>query len=470
MNDIEKYTIPTGDPFVDIGGYAIEEFSKWTKSSDIMDLISQVTDIYVDKWEAKINSFFLNSKITNPSIKMERKKEETIKYFQSLLENSIEHKIGFCRITGMKTELYSARRENSIITGSGSFVNFHHCFESGIMISKEALIRFYFVPFACELLQTGVDPNSKYTIIHSNNPNLTKFFARKTVSCNMQNLSSNTSTGVLKSDCKSPGTTLFRFIDNVMSKKKDTLKDIENSLTLYHFTNFGSSPEIKIYNIDAPVFRFYQTMHLIAYKEDWNKFVSQYYNNRKYNGAKWNKETEKIEWGTKKEIQEFDKKEYQCWSNRIYTKLMNDQSILREMKEWYSKERFNFKIVEIYQIGIRNMKRETIDKINQIADCILQINDEREIKKVITNLNKAKSGFELRRFIVQNVVIKNYKKNSEDDPILTVKEYSEYLFSDSEFWSEIRDVLLIAIYQRLHEKNIKIEIDEENLEIESDEE
>jgi len=464
MNEIERYTIPTGDPFADIGGYAIEEFSKQTQNCNIMELISQVTDIYVDKWEAKLNTFFLNSKITQPAFKAEKKKEETIKYFQSFFENTAEHKMGFCRITGEETELYQAGRDNSILSGSGTFVNFHHFFEPGIMVSKEALIRFHFVPFACELLQ------GRIAIIQSNNPEITKFFAQNNVSRNIRNLGSNTSTGILKSDYRSPGTALFRFIDSVISGKENTLKDKENSLTLYHFTNFGASPEIKIYNIYAPVFRFYQMMHLTEYKEDWNKFVSQYYYNSEYKGAKWNKETEKIEWGTKKEIQKFGEKEYQCWSNRIYTKLMNEQSILREMREWCSKEKFNFKIVEIYQIGIRNMKSETIIKINQIADCILRTNDESEIKKIITNLNKAKSGSELRQFIIKKVVIKNYEQNPEDGPVLTVKEYVEYLFSDSRFWPEIRDILLIAIYQRLHERNIKIEIDEEILEIESDDE
>ena len=47
--------------------------------------------------------------------------------------------------------------------------------------------------------------------------------------------------------------------------------------------------------------------------------------------------------------------------------------------------------------------------------------------------------------------------DGNSEPIITVQDYTEYLFPEDNFWKEIRDVLLIAIYQRLHEKAIKVE-------------
>ena len=36
------------------------------------------------------------------------------------------------------------------------------------------------------------------------------------------------------------------------------------------------------------------------------------------------------------------------------------------------------------------------------------------------------------------------------------KDYTDYLFPDTDSWKETRDVLLIAIYERLHDRNIDI--------------
>ena len=112
------------------------------------------THIYVDCWDEKINTFFLNSKITGPAFNTaEKKKKETQNYFMNLLNDTAPHIEGYCRITGHKTNLFPAGRDNSRLSGSSTFVNFHHSFDAGLMLSKEMLIRCHFIPLACEQMQ-----------------------------------------------------------------------------------------------------------------------------------------------------------------------------------------------------------------------------------------------------------------------------------------------------------------------------
>ena len=56
-------------------------------------------------------------------------------------------------------------------------------------------------------------------------------------------------------------------------------------------------------------------------------------------------------------------------------------------------------------------------------------------------------------------VSKNYAIGN-DEAIVTVEDYTNYLFPEGSSWMETRDVLLIYIYQKLHEKNIKMVIAE----------
>ena len=104
------------------------------------------------------------------------------------------------------------------------------------------------------------------------------------------------------------------------------------------------------------------------------------------------------------------------------------------------------------------MKKETISKIEQMADFILKSNNEQGIRKAIKKLDGVKNSYLLRRFILKDIVAKYYNEGNKE-AIITIEDYTDYLFPDTDSWKETRDVLLIAIYQKLHEKNLHIEAD-----------
>lgn len=72
----------------------------------------------------------------------------------------------------------------------------------------------------------------------------------------------------------------------------------------------------------------------------------------------------------------------------------------------------------------------------------------------------------LRRFVIKDVVAKYYNE-AHEEAIVTVEDYANYLFPDVSSWQEMRDVLLIAIFQKLHERNqfIGQELNEEDEEL-----
>jgi len=208
----EKLWSPSGDVFADAGGYALKYLSERYPDKDILELIEYATDIYVNKWGGKLNSFFLNSTITQPAFKGDKKKTETKNYFLSLLNENYPNIDGVCRILGIKTKLFSAGRNNSILTGSGTFVNFHHHFEDGMMLSKEALIRLYFLPLATEML-TG-----RLCVVSSSNSVISELFSYDCCERNFANIAQNVSEGVLMNPSKNPSTAIFRFLDKILLK------------------------------------------------------------------------------------------------------------------------------------------------------------------------------------------------------------------------------------------------------------
>lgn len=85
----------TGDPFVDAGGFALEEFASHFPDLDILEMIVKATNIYVDWWDAKIDSFFLNSKITQSAFRSKQKKKKKQKNIFVVYWKKLEEKKGY---------------------------------------------------------------------------------------------------------------------------------------------------------------------------------------------------------------------------------------------------------------------------------------------------------------------------------------------------------------------------------------
>lgn len=452
--DYKWLTHPTGDPFADTGGYVIEYLAEKDPEKDILELIEDVTNLYVNNWNAKINAFFLNSKITQPAFKSDRKISETVKYYENLIDNEIESENGFCRLSGENTQLFCAGRDNTLLSGSGTFVNFHHCFQEGIMLSKEMLIRMHFIPLGTILLE------GKVAVIISNDKTITKYFIEQNIKNNFQKIAVNSSDiGVVKSEYNNPANAIFSFVDSVIHKTK-LYKEIENpiSLRLFHFTNFGANPEVKIYQIPATVFAFYAFCTQGKYLKDWNCFIRSQYFNSKHKGAVYNLNTECFEEKKKGEKKSTDINVYKTWTNFVYDRLLKGISILKDFMRWSRRHKIDFKIIEVYQEKIGFMKKETIEKIKEMANFITQNENEDVIKKSIKALDGARNPYLLRRFIIKNLVAENYTQGNEK-ALVSLDDYVNYLFPDGNSWQEIRDMLIIAIYQNMHKLNLNIEIE-----------
>lgn len=449
----DKLWNPSGDPFVDAGGYALKFFSEKFPDKDIMALIEYATDIYVDRWDSKINPIFLNSTITQPAFKPNKKKSETLLFFRSLIEERSPAVEGTCRVLGVKTKLFPAGRNLSVLSGSGTFVNFHHFFEEGLMLSKEALIRYHFLPLGCELLQGNI------CVISSNLPKTTELYVRDCCTRTLMNIGQNSSSGILKNESHTTSTAVFRFIDKLLAKY--TQYDNKESISLYHFTNFGASPDLTVYTLPFQTFYFYVLSQRNDCREQWNKFVSHYYRTSELKNIKFDEEKSSYIGFDKKEEKIIDETQYKYWFNTIYDYMLKGKSILPQILSWSKTNTFSLQLFENYLILVRNMKNETLNKLHEIATFILQNTPETDIKKMIVSLNAINSASLLRRFILK-IVEKNYALGNEE-AIVTVADYTNYLFPETRSWLETRDVLLIYIYQMLHERKIKVEIEESDI-------
>lgn len=62
------------------------------------------------------------------------------------------------------------------------------------------------------------------------------------------------------------------------------------------------------------------------------------------------------------------------------------------------------------------MKKESIDKIEQIADFITACNDCLIIEKAIKKLDSVTNSYLLRRFVLKDIIAKNYEEGNKYNP------------------------------------------------------
>lgn len=440
------FTKPVGDPFADTGGFVLQYLQERDipkPDASVLEVVEWAAERYVKQWDAKLDSFFLNSTLTHNSVKGQQKVTKTVSYFRSLFEGTNDEGVkGFCRISGQQGWVYPAGRHNALLVGSKAFFNFHHHHEDGVLMCKEMLVRIFFVPLAA--LQIG----NRLAVVVSNRPELTQALVEKRVKENLNRFGTRTSTGVLKSEFNLTVNALFDLADEVMEvKEEDFDNDEAVELTLFHFTNFGQSPEVDIHHLPADVFDFYRSCNSPELKAGWLRFVHNFYRNK---SSDYDVASDTFRMQEKGETVTVPQEQFRRWRNTVYERLLQRKTIQPQMIHWLMKKRqpLDKRVIRYYHIKVLNMTPKTVDKIRDVAGFI--ISRPERLKRTLASLRKAQRPFEFRNTLLKLVEDNYSEKNKE--PLFTVDEYIQDIAPDDIHWREIRDLLLITVYQKLHEE------------------
>lgn len=254
------YTSITGDPFADTGGDVVRFLYELYPDKSIVELVEYVTDVYINKFDCKLNAYFLNHPLTQAAWGKNRRRSETLKYYHSLLEGRVGYQ-GTCSISGENGVVFNATRGNSILTGSKTFVNFHANLNSGIPMSKEIIIRMYFAPLG--MIRFG----KNIINIRSNNEKVNRCF----VDSNCKNNLLESSTEFAYIEGMDYGGCIFNFLNNVLKNGYDDNKAL--ALNIYKFSNYAASPGIEIDIVDQRLFSFYKYVYN---NDQWWSFIETY--------------------------------------------------------------------------------------------------------------------------------------------------------------------------------------------------
>lgn len=420
----------TGNPFVDSGIWAICEWSGRKKPEDIKiedvgKIAHDVIPIYLSlEWSKSLYSVFPNNAVTNPSVKNKDKKlleslEKLIGQVESLEKSE---KSGNCISCG-KYNVEQTRTKTEIpLIGSGTLINFFPYGQQGADYCPACTLAVQFSPlvfYAC----------GKLLLIHSNSNKVMHYWAEKAVKDIRRQILANSYSGCFDEGYKNPVNALFHIIEDIIIQYDEDWVEENPSINMYHFTNFNQGPDLDIYRVPTPVFRFLACVKDPEWFTEWKKIVRRGYFN-------WDK------------IKEGD--DYKNRGNSVYINLLKGRSIVKYFIDNKNRQVYgDWELLEFYLKEVRNMGSKRLDTLKRVGDSLSEyIKDTQNIRR-LNQLEMASNFASFRNQL--RLIEKDRITRSVQDPLFTLEEFMEDLFPEGNLgWRETQDLLLFRIYENLH--------------------
>lgn len=464
----------TGHPFVDAGLAAIliyveKENPEDLITEDIERMIEFTSKLYVgDEWSRYLTRIYRNNNpilMLNPSMKRDKTSEKLktslIGLFNLSNSKAENTKCQICgknmKISGLElrellhTKSVSKPKE---ITGdifpllsSGELRNFFPLGNPmGADICAQCLFLSQLMPIGSYAIQNkkgtvmGVLSVSSYPYDH-----MIEIIKEAVENSRYQNLFSNSR------DFKRPENFFFRKIVEITRKIEIGRGFWKNTVvTLYYFLNGnrGGEQRIRILNIPTSALNFVAFAAEIDY-DGWKNILNMGWFIK--NDLKDNKSFKDLEKG---------------YSNKIYEKLLNEESILNFFSNSRKKKvNAKWRLLEFYCLEVLDLDQNALDFIKDVGDRIVGTIEplkDNKLRKTVRELENSKRLYQFENFFIRLEKIR--QTEGLPDALLSFDEFSRLLTQYGEeinfSWHAVKNLLLFRIYEKLHNRLIKEDLNE----------
>ena len=446
-----------GNPFVDAGVSGICEWLGRTvqpeqiTEEDLREVVKEIVPIMrpsdnkkpeLHGWKNWISIFTNNHKLTNPSIKSDQR----VPQFKDLLLTHIDkveelNQAGNCIGCGRRDANTWLSRTGVPLTGWGN-CNYFSFFAEGAGYCSACAFAVQMSPLV--FMATA----GKFLTLHSNSWKALRSWARVCVEDVRQQHLKKEIEGCYNPGYANPRNGMF-YMARRMLNDQEMRPDEDISMQVYCWTNYIQGPELEIFYMPAPVFKFLRFVYQSEFYTAWQEIVRSGYF---------------VNWGKVK-----SEEDYKNHTNRVYENLLQNISILGSfLNKRLRKTRGNWQLLSLYLQEVKTMEQTRLEKIKQVGDLIAECIRESESDRRLIRLERAKSYEACRNVLLY--VIRERIKQGTSVPLFSLDDYVEHLFPEHEDftatpWRETRDLLLFRIYEQLHtwlQEHGYVDFDEEN--------
>ena len=428
-----------GNPFVDAGVCGICEWlgrsvqPEQITKDDLEEVVNDIAPMMqTDTGWGNLHSIFPNSVLTNPAYskrdRLELLKEECIHYLDTICELN---ETGDCMGCGRRNANNFLLKKDIPLTGSGPLRNFFPTFAEGAGYCSACAFAIQLSPLV--FMATG----GQFLTLHSNSWNALKSWAKVCIGeVRKQQLQQNI-TGCFNPGYANPRNGMF-YMAREMTQYQEMRPDENIPMQVYCFRNYNDKPELEVFYMPAPVFKFLRIVYMSKFNTAWQEIVRAGY-------GKINRD--KVE----------SEEDYKNRINRVYENLLQGRSIVASFLDRRArKSRGNWELLSLYLKEVREMNELRLNAIKKVGDYIADSIQKTNKVSRLRNLERARNYPTCRNIL--RYVIRDRIREGENEPLFSLDEYVEHLFpesSDYPIWSETRDLLTFRIYEKLHDWLVK---------------
>lgn len=441
------FSKPVGDPMVEIGRLGLIEFCGEDRFENFDELrlhVEKLFNIYTFQTSGRIGQVFSsNSKFTHNSTgkDLNERIKQAIELYDTLIQENFE---GYCITCGKQNNLCSVSKTIFPLTSGNSNANFTSHFSSNFLMCKSCMTSLFFSPINMQKTAGFMG------FMISNNPEINQFWSEE----NNKKFHSNIIKNV-DSLIDSKINIFENFIYNTIEELQEN--ELFGDITFYLISNVDKGSEVKVVHIFENQIKF---LHKVApkffkdslptqSKDEWNYLVFKYAS--KDSIGKYRTRKENID-GSNKTIkfneEVIESKEYKStiqYFNPLLSNFVQGKSLLGFFKKSY----VSWNLTEIYLKEIKQMREERLVALKNVAGKLQLLNknnDKEFIRKVVFPIEKTRSQSELRtklRELMRKLLVVS------NQPLLTAEDMVFQILPSGESWQETKDILLIALYEKL---------------------
>lgn len=390
----------------------------------------------LDEFAKKITKIVLSQPFVTKAIQR-RIRNNLMDLFKDILSES-DSDGPLCIICG-KRKVYTkkeAYRSVFPLLGSGDVPNyFHSANPRGADICAHCIFLTQFMPLASYRL-------SRVLIIHAYPYELMLELSREALEDVRKYKLASEARGF-----KRPENFLFHLIGEITRKiERDELWE-NASVTLYYFTCNNQRQELDVIHVPTPALRFVAYANLVDYV-GWRRIVAM----------GWRRQP------SGDQFEEFERK----YSNEVYAKLLNNESILSYFYDSKNrKANTSWRLLAFYCSEVLGLDKEALEFIKKVGDSIVETLKElpdNKLKRRVRELEGAERLYQFEAFFVR--LEKDRQELGIEKPLMTFDEFARILTAYGEdinvSWRTVKNLLLFRIYEKLHDRLMKVERFEES--------
>lgn len=446
-----------GHPLADVGAAAIAAFAgkEHPREVSIPDLERVAAYLEREYQREYIRGYltcvFPNAAYVNPTAGPEKKRAFLQDHLYSFREPPPPDAEP-CALCARPAAVRGFRQHVPMLTGEG-VLNFFPNARPGLPLCPGCMVSIAALPLG------ALKCSGRALIVHADDPQLTFYYAGRHVQHNRQLLQlQSLADDARYPDAKQPRTRLIEPLREWAEKEAKQARGAEGgrarptSLTAYHLTNSGQGPDLDVYHLPAPHLSFLIDAEADSYRRTWHAIIA----------AAWRQEEKPAETGPmarRNYLYEEFLRLPDGWERFVRTYFLRRgyrAAPKEDPRGGYAPGReldlINWSLTELFLREIVAMQEERVRAIREFGDRLADYIAERD------------AGFwgDLHltrwygRFRVRLINASQAEQRAGRAPLIgfddfvTIFEYGEDLARPD--WRLARDLVLIRVIERLHER------------------